>query len=301
MADRLPALERAFRRHPDAPLFARLADAYLSRGMVFRALEVCEGGCERFPGYTTGFQVLSRCYEARGDLEKARRAMGRALRLDPQNPAGFRRLSRLHRDLGNPQLALKSLQQALRLDPLDAGLTEEVSELAHRLWAESQHRAEDTFDLLPSEVGEAPAAEAPDPGTDPRDPEAPAPAGALAAAKETAGGGEERGGLGGEAPDGELTRLFAEIEAQQARAQALPRAAEPAVPVDPEAAFAGPEAETGGAIPRIATVTLARIYSLQGLNQRAIEVCRQVLERDPGNQRARDEMVALEGKGRANE
>lgn len=314
MADRLPTLEKAVRRHPDAPLFARLADAYLRRGMVLRALEVCEAGCERFPDYTTGHQVLSSCYEAHGDLDRAHRAMSRALRLDPENPAGFRGLSRLHSALGNPQLAVRSLRQALRLDPLNVGLTEELSQVARRVWAESQHKVEEACDPLAAQVEEAPAEQAaeeaaPDGagGADvepPPEVEEPAAAPQVVAdetAEPSAGsetdGGEAEGLTGlGLRQDAELGRLLQEIDSQQARAQAVQ--VEPRPAVDRESAEARPEAEVEGPIPRISTVTLARIYSLQGLNQRAIEVYRQVLERDLENQCASDELAALEGKTR---
>lgn len=154
MADRLYKLEKAYRQNPEAPLFARLADQYLSRGMVFRALDICEEGCERFPDYTTGFLILSRCYEARDDFEAARKAMGRALRLDPENPGGFKRLSKIYQNLGNSELALKSLEQAARLDPLDGQASEQVQQLTHAAWADSMEEATETFDELPEESPE---------------------------------------------------------------------------------------------------------------------------------------------------
>ena len=154
MADRLSKLEKAYRQNPESPLFARLADQYLSRGMVFRALDICEEGCERFPDYTTGFLILSRCYEARDDFEAARKAMGRALRLDPENPGGFKRLSNIYQNLGNSELALKSLEQAARLDPLDEQANEQVEQFTHYAWADSMEEAAETFDELPEESPE---------------------------------------------------------------------------------------------------------------------------------------------------
>jgi len=154
MADRLSKLEKAYRQNPESPHFARLADQYLSRGMIFRALDICEEGCERFPDYTTGFLVLSKCYEAREDFEAARKAMGRALRLDSENPGGFKRLSKIYQNLGNSELALKSLEQAVRLDPLDKQAGEQIDQLTHATWADSMEAAEETFDELPQESPE---------------------------------------------------------------------------------------------------------------------------------------------------
>ena len=92
--DGIRKLEKAFSRHRQLPQFARLADGYLKRGKVLRALDLCREGCVDFPTYAAGHSVLSRCYERRGELEKARTALDRALRLDPENPKGFFRLSR---------------------------------------------------------------------------------------------------------------------------------------------------------------------------------------------------------------
>ena len=112
--------------------FARLADGYLKRGKVLHALDLCREGCEDFPTYAAGHSVLSRCYERRGELEKARTALDRALRLDPENPKGFFRLSRLYGEMGIVTLALKSIQQAAVLDPF----SEEIASQLERLQRE---------------------------------------------------------------------------------------------------------------------------------------------------------------------
>ena len=157
MADRLSKLEKAYQRNPELPLFARLADLYLRRNMPFRALEICEEGCEHFPNYTTGFLVLSKCYAARGDFEAARKAMGRALRLDPENPVGFKRLSSIYQELGNSDLAVKSLKQAGRLDPLDRQVDERMDQLTYSMRLESAVPTEEHFDTLPQETREKPS------------------------------------------------------------------------------------------------------------------------------------------------
>ncbi|MBQ40935.1 MAG: hypothetical protein CME15_00625 [Gemmatimonadetes bacterium] len=129
--DGIRKLEKAFSRHRQLPQFARLADGYLKRGKVLHALDLCREGCEDFPTYAAGHSVLSRCYERRGELEKARTALDRALRLDPENPKGFFRLSRLYGEMGIATLALKSIQQAAALDPFSEEIASQL-ELLHR-------------------------------------------------------------------------------------------------------------------------------------------------------------------------
>jgi len=131
MFNRLAKLERAYRRYPQVPLFARLADLYLRRGQLQQALDLCEEGCKRFPQYPAGYQILSKCYETQGRLEEARTTLDQALHLDPENPEGFRQLSTIYRQLGVPGLALKSLQQAASLDPLSEELATQIQTLTH--------------------------------------------------------------------------------------------------------------------------------------------------------------------------
>ena len=149
MADRLAKLEKAYRRYPDSPLFARLADLYLNRGKTEEALEVCRRGCQHFPDYATGFLVLSKCYEAQGEVEQARDALDQSLRIDPVNPGGYRRLSGLYQKLGEPTLALKTLEQAAELDPLAEDLGEQVDQLTYQVRLESTRQtSQDEVDVI---------------------------------------------------------------------------------------------------------------------------------------------------------
>ena len=131
MANPIAQLEKAFRREPDAPLFARLADLYLDGGQTERALSLCVEGCTNFPDYSTGFVVLSKCYEDQGEVEKAREAMDHALRLDPENPGSYKRISDLFQRLGVARLALQTLQQAAYFDPFDDTLNEQIDKLTY--------------------------------------------------------------------------------------------------------------------------------------------------------------------------
>ncbi len=143
MFSRAAKLEKACSQNPDAPLFARLADLYLHRGMAHRALALCEQGCERFPDYSTGYVILSKCYEAQRELEAARIAIDKALRLDPENPGGFVHLSRIYQNLGIPTLALKSLQQAASLDPFSEDLSAQLDQLVSAIESPSPNAADD--------------------------------------------------------------------------------------------------------------------------------------------------------------
>jgi tetratricopeptide (TPR) repeat protein len=132
MFERAAKLEKVFRRHPGAPVFARLAEHALRKGCLMRARVLCEEGREQFPDYPTGHVILGRVYEMQGLWEDARAAFDQGLRLDPDQPAVYRRLSRVYQELGNPTLALKCLESAARLDPLSDSIAGQLAALAKR-------------------------------------------------------------------------------------------------------------------------------------------------------------------------
>lgn len=71
--------------NPQSPLFARLADLYLSKNQSSEALKLCEGGVQAFSSYATGYVVLGKCYLALNEHSKARLAFSQALHLAPFN------------------------------------------------------------------------------------------------------------------------------------------------------------------------------------------------------------------------
>lgn len=266
MANSTAKLEKALRRDPDSPRFARLADCYLQRGRTKRALELCQKGCEDFPDYATGFIVLSKCYEQQGALEEAREALSQALRLDPENPSGYKRLAHLFEQLGVAPLVLQSLRQAAYLDPFDASLAGRIDRCASQIHQDAPAPEEP----VDTEAPKAPDAEAAQPQA-PED--------------------EDRDDLYGDSDDSELLRLLQEIEEEKAT-EPVPAPAEPPTPADSEPS--APKSK------RIATMTLAEIYTTQGLTQKAIETYRELLEQEPTNTIIRSKLSSLEKISNAN-
>ena len=274
MADSIAKLEKAFRRDPDSPRFARLADLYLKRGRIERALELCQKGCASFPDYATGFIVLSKCYEKRGDLEEAREAMGQALRLDPENPSGYKRLAHLFEQLGVTPLVLQSLRQAAYLDPFDTSLAERIDHFSSRTHQDAPApEPAEPEEFVASAAPEVLGAEASQPQALPS-PQPPA----------------DRDDLYGDTNDSELLRLLQEIEEEKA-AEPVPVPEEPPTPAASEPS--APKSK------RIATMTLAEIYTTQGLTQKAIETYRELLEQEPTNTIIRSKLASLEQSSNA--
>lgn len=289
MADPITKLEKAFRLDPGFPHFARLADLYLKRGRVEQALALCQKGCASFPDYATGFIVLSKCHEKQGDLKGAHEAMEQALRLDPENPSGHKRLAHLFERLGLTPRVLQSLRQAAALDPFDASLAEQIDRLASQAdrdapKSEEGNAGRPAAPAAPApEAGNtfehsAPAAPKPEEPADSAGPKAPAPP------------PKDREDLYGDTNGSELSRLLQAIE-EDKDTEPTPALSEPLTAAD-----STPSAPKNN---RIATMTLAEIYTTQGLTQKAIETYRELLQQEPTNPIIRSKLASLERGSKA--
>ncbi len=81
--------------NPQSPLFARLADLYLSKNQSSEALKLCENGVQAYSSYATGYVVLGKCYLALNENSKARLAFTQALHLAPFNQVARKLLSEI--------------------------------------------------------------------------------------------------------------------------------------------------------------------------------------------------------------
>ena len=160
---------------------------------------------------------------------------------------------------------MQSLRQAAYLDPFDASLAEQIDRCASQIHQEAPAPAEPAASAAPEE---APAAEAAQPQ-------------ALSGPPED----EDRDDLYGDSDDSELLRLLQEIE-EEKTTEPVPAPAEPPPPADSEPS--APKSK------RIATMTLAEIYTTQGLTQKAIETYRELLEQEPTNTIIRSKLASLE-------
>ena len=81
--------------NPQSPLFARLADLYLTKNQSSEALKLCENGVAAYSSYATGYVVLGKCYLALNENSKARLAFTQALHLAPFNQVARKLLSEI--------------------------------------------------------------------------------------------------------------------------------------------------------------------------------------------------------------
>ena len=81
--------------NPQSPLFARLADLYLSKNQEAEALKLCENGVGHFPAYASGQIILGKCYLSLNQNSKASAAFRRALQINPFNQVAQRLLEQV--------------------------------------------------------------------------------------------------------------------------------------------------------------------------------------------------------------
>ncbi len=81
--------------NPQSPLFARLADLYLSKNQSAEALKLCEAGVQVYSSYATGYVILGKCYAALNENSKARLAFAQALHFSPFNQVARKLLDEL--------------------------------------------------------------------------------------------------------------------------------------------------------------------------------------------------------------
>lgn len=115
-----PELEALFERYvsnPDSHVFAPLADGCRKAGMLQAALEICEKGLERNPGYVSGYVVQGKCHYDLRDAEAAEESFQKVLTLDGRNLVALKYLGMILAERGDADGARERFRDILAFDP----------------------------------------------------------------------------------------------------------------------------------------------------------------------------------------
>lgn len=283
-------------RDPEGRAFAPLADAYRRQGDLDQALELLEDGLGRHQDFTPGHVVAGWVLRDRGETQAAAEAFDAALSLDDENLEALRGLGDLAAERGDAATAAGCYRKLVELEPTDPEV-----------------RAR----LIEAERAAHTAAERPDPAVPVADSaDLVVPADAIHLGDDVVTAEEavftvedvvlDVGGVGEaveldvciepepESEPMELPRGEPEPAAVDPAELPVLEAASPPPPPAPVLELVPPANAGGQEQDGPVTRTMADLYARQGLHERALRVCRRLLERTPDDAGLAERVRAME-------
>jgi len=131
MADRsrIEELRLRLQKDPGSIAFAQLAEEYRRAGRYRDAIQACQTGLAKHPGYLSARVTLGRALIEVGDLDGANRELTAVLRLAPENLSAIRGLAEVHRKRGELPEALAHFKTAFELAGEDPAVEDAVRTL----------------------------------------------------------------------------------------------------------------------------------------------------------------------------
>jgi tetratricopeptide (TPR) repeat protein len=126
---RIDELRLRLQKDPASIAFAQLAEEYRRLGRFREAIDTCQGGLSRHPGYLSARVTLGRALIEVGDLDGAHRELTAVLRLAPENLSAVRGLAEVHRKRGELPEALEQFRSAFELAGADPAVEDAVRTL----------------------------------------------------------------------------------------------------------------------------------------------------------------------------
>ncbi len=281
--------EDTLERDPNSYCFAPLSELYRKLGMVDDAINVAKRGCELHPEYVGGYMALGRAYHEKGMREECRSALEKVVRVTPDNLLAQRILSQLYIDAGEIAAAENALNAILAQNPDDVESRMLLDSMARV--AEVDKKSGTDVKKSSEEINMATVAET---GGEIRD-----------SAKD---GPVETNSLQFEfvpvEDDEEILDLLESDIIEESISEAgeteeipfqetgeIPFQAESCESVSDVAVFEESERKDP-----LTTVTIAELYVSQGFPERALDIYRELLATDPGNEDLKSRLTAVESE-----
>lgn len=122
-----------FEENPLSMQFARLADCYLNKNEVEKAVDICRRGIQYHSDYATGHFVLAKCLIRLRKYEEAEKELKQVLTLDPKFLSAHRCYGDLLKDLDGWGSAVEaSYRKVLEIDPLDEDTRSRLDDLKQK-------------------------------------------------------------------------------------------------------------------------------------------------------------------------
>jgi tetratricopeptide (TPR) repeat protein len=123
---RIDALRKRLQKDPGSIAFAQLAEEYRRAGRFQEAIDVCQAGLARHPGYLSARVTLGRALLEIGDVDGAQRELTDVLRVAPDNLSAIRGIAEVHRKKGEIPEALEQFRSAFELASPDPAIEQVV-------------------------------------------------------------------------------------------------------------------------------------------------------------------------------
>ncbi|HET6277677.1 MAG TPA: tetratricopeptide repeat protein [Candidatus Polarisedimenticolia bacterium] len=289
-------------RDPLSRAFLQLAEEYRKAGRFEEAVQVCNEGLARHPGYHTARIALGRTYLDAGDLENAHQALIEVLDSMPENHLAAKLLAEVQLRLGNRGGAVETYRAILSHYPGDREVEGLLNELGEggggsATSSETPSALHDAFPGVTAPYGADTAAAPPDRLEVVDGGEPPSHWPAVDSSAQAATNAEAEPGTGGNAPQTAVRTTTPHAPGGQQGASTRGSKVLRTPPPPPAIDVAAPAWPAGG--DALQTNTLAELYLRQGLVERAIEVYRAMLRVDPENEQARRRLQELGDRGEA--
>jgi len=126
---RIEELRQRLQKDPTSIAFAQLAEEYRRAGRYRDAIQTCQAGLARHPGYLSARVTLGRALCEVGDLDGAQQELSTVLRLAPENLSAVRGLAEVHRRRGEVPEAIEHYKTAFELAGKDPAVEDAVRSL----------------------------------------------------------------------------------------------------------------------------------------------------------------------------
>ena len=123
---RIDALRKRLQKDPGSIAFAQLAEEYRRAGRFQEAIDVCQAGLARHPGYLSARVTLGRALLEIGDVDGAQRELTDVLRVAPDNLSAIRGIAEVHRKKGEIPEALEQFRSAFEMASPDPAIEQVV-------------------------------------------------------------------------------------------------------------------------------------------------------------------------------
>jgi tetratricopeptide (TPR) repeat protein len=146
-----PYLERYLKEYQDNPrsrIFAPLAEAYRKSGLVDEAIDICKEGLQYHPNFISGMVALARAYLDKGLYTATIRELEKVVSEAPDNYLAQKLLAQSYLLIGDNDNALKAYKMVIYINPTDA----ESKTVISKIESKNQNILDDNIDDIMNEI-----------------------------------------------------------------------------------------------------------------------------------------------------